>query len=151
VRGLDADDAGNVVIEFIVLTAFLMVPLIYLIIAVFQVQGSAYGITEATREAGRAYVEAESSANAYSRACTAATIAMRNQGGGDFSCSTELKITCVSDDGCAPTLTPGDTIRVEIEMAVGLPMLPTSVFGQPITVSLHSVHDEVVDAFRSAR
>lgn len=150
-RRIATDDAGNVVIEFIVLAAFLMVPLIYLIVAIFQVQGSAYGITEAAREAGRAYVEADSSAGAFAQACTAATVALSDQVADDFDCTTELKVSCVSDDGCTPTLTPGDTVRVEIDLSVGLPMLPTSVFGQPTTISLHSVHDEDVDAFRSTR
>ncbi len=72
-------DAGNAVLEFVVLAAFLMVPLIYIIIAVAQVQGSAYGATEATREAGRAFVGAATSADASRQACTAATVALRNE------------------------------------------------------------------------
>jgi Flp pilus assembly protein TadG len=147
---IGADD-GNAVLEFIVLCVFLMVPLVYIMLAVLQVQGSAYGITEATREAGRAFVEADSTADAYLQACTAATVAMSNQLPDTFDCQSELKITCLSDDGCASTLSPGDTVRVEIDLAVGLPMLPTSVFGAPTTVALHSVHDEVVDSFRARR
>jgi Flp pilus assembly protein TadG len=58
------DDGGNAVLEFVVLAAFLMVPLIYIIMAVAQVQGSAYGVTEATREAGRAFVGAATSTDA---------------------------------------------------------------------------------------
>jgi hypothetical protein len=150
-RRVPADESGNAVLEFIVLTAFLMVPLIYLITAVFEVQGSAYGVTEATREAGRAYVEAGSGADAFDQACTAATVALSNQVSDAFTCRTQLKVICLSANGCASQLVPGDTIRVEIDLSVALPMLPRSVFGQPTTISLHSVHDEVVDAFRSAR
>ncbi|MGH8890192.1 MAG: pilus assembly protein [Acidothermaceae bacterium] len=146
----DATDGGNVVIEFIVMTALLLIPLTYLVLAVFRVQGSAYGITEAAREAGRAFVEADSSADASQQACAAATIAMRNQVA-TFDCATQLQISCISATGCAPMLNPGVTIRVEIDLSVGLPLLPTSVFGQPTTVGLHSVHDEVVDQFRGAR
>lgn len=148
---LHHDDDGNAVLEFIVLCAFLMVPLVYILLAVLRVQGSAYGIAEATREAGRAFVAADSSADAYQQACVAATIAMRNQVADPFDCALQLKISCLSDDGCAPALTPGDTIRVEIDLSVGLPMLPTSVFGNPTGVSLRSLHDEVVDQFRPAR
>lgn len=46
---------------------------------------------------------------------------------------------------------PGETIRVEINLNVGLQFLPTSVFGQPLTVRLHAVHDEVVDQYRAQR
>lgn len=149
--GVIGPEAGNVVIEFIVMTALLLIPLTYIVLAVFRVQGSAYGVTEAAREAGRAFVEADSSTDAFAQACAAATIAMRNQVSGNFDCAAQLKISCVSAPGCAPTLTPGATIRVEIDLSVGLPMLPTSVFGRPATVGLHSVHDEVVDEFRGAR
>ena len=146
-----ADDSGNAVLEFVVLSAFLMVPLVYVVLAVFQVQGSAYGITEATREAGRAFVEAGTLDDAYRQACTAATTALKNQVSDPFDCVSQLKISCVAAPGCAPQLTPGETVRVEIDLAVGLPFLPTSVFGAPLTVPLHAVHDEVVDEFRAAR
>jgi len=148
---LHCDDDGNAVLEFIVLCAFLMVPLVYILLAVMQVQGSAYGIAEATREAGRAFVAADSSADGYQQACVAATIAMRNQVSDAFDCGSQLKISCMSNDGCAPALAPDDTIRVEIDLSVGLPMLPTSVFGTPTAISLKSLHDEVVDQFRPVR
>lgn len=143
-------EAGNAVIEFIVLGVLLMAPLVYVMLAVFTVQASAYGVTEAAREAGRAFVEAKSSADAYEQACLAATLALRNQARGSFDCATELKVSCLSG-ACAPALTPGDTIRVEIDLPVGLPMLPTSVFGQPTAIALRASHDEVVDRYRGTR
>jgi len=144
-------DAGNAVLEFVVLAAFLMVPLIYIIIAVAQVQGSAYGATEATREAGRAYVGAATSLDAPRRACTAATVALRNAVDTPFDCATELHVSCVSDAGCTAGLVPGETIRVEIDLTVGLPFLPTSVFGRSLSMHVHAVHDEIVDPYRPTR
>jgi Flp pilus assembly protein TadG len=148
---LTGDDAGNAILEFIVLSAFLMVPLVYIILAVLQVQGSAYGVTEATREAGRAFVEARTVDDAYRQACIAATVALHNQLSTTFDCTTQLKISCATGNGCATELAPGETIRVEIDLAVRLPFLPTAVFGQPITVPVHALYDEVVDAFRAPR
>lgn len=142
-------DSGSAVLEFVVLAVLLLVPLVYVVLAVLRVQGAAYGIAEATREAGRAYVSAEASADAAARACTAATIAMRDQVTDDFDCATQLRITCTGS--CAPALAPGDTIRVEIDLPVALPMLPSSVFGNSTAISLQSVHDEVVDEFRASR
>jgi Flp pilus assembly protein TadG len=144
-------DTGNAVLEFVVLAAFLMVPLIYIIIAVAQVQGSAYGATEATREAGRAYVGAATSEDASRQACTAATVALRNAVDTPFDCASQLHVSCVSDDGCAAGLVPGETIRIEIDLSVGLPFLPTSVFGHPLSVAVHAVHDEIVDRYRAKR
>jgi Flp pilus assembly protein TadG len=142
-------EAGNAVLEFVVLAVLLLVPLVYVILAVLRVQGAAYGIAEATREAGRAYVTADSSSDAVARACTAATVAMRNQVADNFDCATQLRITCIG--GCAPALSPGDTIRVEINLPVALPMLPSYVFGNSTAISLQSVHDEIVDQFRATR
>jgi Flp pilus assembly protein TadG len=145
------DEAGNAVLEFVVLTAFLMIPLVYIIIAVLQVQGSAYGVTEATREAGRAFVEAKTSSDAFSQACTAATVALRNNSAIRFDCASQLQVSCIAPSGCSANLTPGQTIRVEIDVDVGLEFLPRAVFGQPLTVRLHAVHDEVVDQYRAKR
>jgi Flp pilus assembly protein TadG len=145
------DDAGNAVLEFVVLSVFLMVPLIYIIIAVAQVQGSAYGATEATREAGRAFVGAATSSDASRQACTAATLALRNEVATPFDCASHLQVSCVSNPGCTTGLVPGETIRVEIDLTVGLPFLPASVFGHSLGVPVHAVHDEIVDPYRPKR
>jgi Flp pilus assembly protein TadG len=144
-------DAGNAVLEFVVLAMFLMVPLIYIIIAVSQVQGSAYGATEAAREAGRAFIRADSSVDASKQACTAATVALQNAVATPFDCASQLRVSCVSDTACAIGLVPGETIRVEIDLTVGLPFLPTSVFGHSLSVPVHAVHDEIVDPYRATR
>lgn len=150
VRRSQADD-GNAVVEFVILVALLMVPLVYLMLAVFRVQGAAYGITEAAREAGRAFVGADSTAAGYRRACTAAEVALQSQfTEADFDCTRNLSISCPAA-GCSPSLQPGQTVRVRIDLAVALPFLPAQVFGHPTGISLHSVHDEIVDSFRQAR
>jgi Flp pilus assembly protein TadG len=144
----DVED-GNAVLEFVFLCAFFMVPLVYIVLAVFQVQATAYGITEATREAGRAFVTADSSASAYERACVAATIALRNQSV-SFDCGADLHITCTGGD-CTDPLSPGNTVRVEIDDDVSLPFLPRSVFGVQPAIPVASVHDEAVDEYRAKR
>lgn len=149
-------DAGNAILEFVVLGVLLMVPLIFIVLAVFRVQGSAYGVTEAAREAGRSFVHARSSDDAYAQACTAATVALENQIPDPFDCQ-NLRISCLSGNCLYDAasggirLTAGTTIRVEIDLAVSLPMLPSSVFGNRLAVHLHSVHDEVVDVFTADR
>jgi len=148
-RLVEDAEAGNAVLEFVVLAVLLLVPLVYLMLAVLRVQGTAYGIAEATREAGRAFVSADASSDPYAQACTAATIAMRNQVTDTFDCRSRLSISCVG--ACSPTPAPGDTIRVEIDLPVALPMLPASMFGNSTAISLKSVHDEVVDEFRARR
>ena len=55
-------DAGNALVEFTYLAVLLMVPLVYVLLAGFQVQRAAFGVTEAARQAGRAYARADSGA-----------------------------------------------------------------------------------------
>ena len=144
-------DDGNAVLEFIVLTALFLIPLTYLMLAVFQVQGAAYSVTEAAREAGHAFVEADSLAAAYPRACTAAQVALVDQGSGRSDCATQVEISCVSDQPCTTQLAPGTTIRASLMLAVPLPFLPSSVFGIPLTIKVSATHDEVVDSYRAGR
>ena len=47
------DDGGNAIIEFVYLAVLLMVPLVYVLLTVFRVQGAAYAVSSAAREAGR--------------------------------------------------------------------------------------------------
>ena len=50
------DEAGSALIELSWLAILLLVPLVYVITSVFDVQRAAYGVTAATRAAGQAYV-----------------------------------------------------------------------------------------------
>jgi Flp pilus assembly protein TadG len=150
-RSADPQDDGNAMLEFIALTALFFIPLTYLILAVFQVQGSAYGVTEAAREAGHAFVQADSLDAARVQSCAAAELALQDQSAMLSDCSTQLQITCVSDQACTPQLTPGATIRAHLSVAVPLPFLPSSIFGIPLTITVAATHDEIVDPYRAAR
>ncbi|HEX6756352.1 MAG TPA: hypothetical protein VF109_10465, partial [Mycobacteriales bacterium] len=80
--GLDrphATDGGTAVVEFLLLGVLLMVPLLYLALAASSVQRSVYGVTQAAREAGRAYATG-SAATSADRADYAAALALADQG-----------------------------------------------------------------------
>ncbi|MFI5955247.1 hypothetical protein [Cryptosporangium sp. NPDC051539] len=47
-------DDGSAIIEFVWGGVLLLVPLLYVVLAVFEVQRNAFAVTEAAREAGRA-------------------------------------------------------------------------------------------------
>lgn len=146
-------DEGNAIVEFVYLAVLLMVPLVYLVLTVLTLERAAFGVTAATREAGRAYVTAGDDADGRTRALTAARLALADQGldlGTD-----ELQIRCSAD----PCLTPGASVDVRIDVAVALPGLP-AVFcsGQgadrscaiPASVAVHGRHTEQVARFRDA-
>lgn len=70
-------DDGNAVVEFVYLAVLLMVPLVYVVLAVFDVQRAAFGVTEAARQAGRTWVASGCDDD---RARAAADLALADQG-----------------------------------------------------------------------
>jgi hypothetical protein len=72
-------DSGTAVVEFVLLGVVLLVPLLYLVLALSAVQRTVYGVTQAAREAGRAYVTGTAS-TAVARADHAARLALTDQG-----------------------------------------------------------------------
>jgi Flp pilus assembly protein TadG len=73
-------EEGSALIEFVGLGVLLLLPLLYLLLSVFSVQRAAFAVTQAAREAGRAYATAPSSSLAAERANYAAQLALDSQG-----------------------------------------------------------------------
>jgi len=135
-------DDGNALVEFTYLSVLLMVPLVYLLTTVFQVQRAAFGVTEAARQAGRAYVTADTAAQGAIRAQEAADLAMRDQIPGFGSAR-------LSFPG-SPSLAPGSAVTVVVRHDVTLPILG-GLFGEvEPTIPVRATHVEVVDLFREA-
>lgn len=133
-------DDGSALLEFTYLAILLMVPLVYVLTTVFQVQRAAFGVTEAARQAGRAYATAESDAQGRARAEAAARLALQDQG-------IELvePLQLVPSDGVAP----GSTVRVRVTHRVVLPLVG-GLFGDavPPNVPVRADHVAVVDRFK---
>ncbi|NUR09441.1 MAG: hypothetical protein HOQ45_20855, partial [Nocardioidaceae bacterium] len=70
------DQRGTALVEVTWLAVLLLVPLLYVVLAVFEVQRAAYAVSAATRAAGRAYTLAPDQASAGLRARAAADVAM---------------------------------------------------------------------------
>jgi Flp pilus assembly protein TadG len=135
-------DDGNALVEFAYLAVLLMVPLVYVLLTVFQVQRAAFGVTEAARSAGRAYVTAVTPAQAAARAQEAADLAMRDQIPGYGSSNVAYPH--------APSLLPGSTVTIVVRHDVTLPILG-GLFGEiEPTIPVRATYVEVVDAFREA-
>ncbi len=144
-RRNDASDGGAAMIEFIVLAVTLAVPLAYLLLAVFDVQRAAYGASSATREAGRVFVRAPSTATAEARARAAAAVALADQG---LSLSDgELEISC----SASPCLTPGATVRISFRTEVSLPLVPNFGGDGLAAMPISATHTQVVDKYSAIR
>jgi Flp pilus assembly protein TadG len=138
-------ERGSAIVEFTFLSVLFMVPLLYLLLTVFQVQRAAYAVTAATREAGRALATAPSEGVGFDRAHAAAGIALADHdldlNGGD------MNIDC-SGFTC---LTPGERITVAMEIDVPLPFVPALWDGSfAASLPVRATHVQVVDSYRAS-
>lgn len=141
------NERGSGVVEFSWLVLLLLVPLVYLLLAVFDVQRASYGAAAASRAAGRAFVLAPDQATGYARAESAARVVLADQGVDAAAASVDV--------ACSPTpgacLTPGSTITVAVTVQQPVPLVP-DVFGSSSpTVRVRSSHAEPYGTFREAR
>jgi len=141
VRRLSGAD-GNALVEFTYLSVLLFIPLLYVLLTVFQVQRAAFAVTEAARQAGRAYATADSPGSGTARATLASDLALRDQG---------LPSGGAPAVGCSTTcLAPGSTVTVTVSYTVTLPVLGFLLPGDlSPTIPVSATHTEVVDTFRA--
>ena len=124
-------ERGTALVEFTWLGILLLVPLIYVVVSVFEVQRASYGVSTASRSAARAFSLAPTAAEGEARARAAVRTALQDQGldGHHF----DLRITC------APAcLQPGSTVTVQLRTNVDLPLLPDSLGGNKPSFRLDS-------------
>jgi Flp pilus assembly protein TadG len=139
------DENGSAIVEFTFLSVLFMVPLLYLLLTVFQVQRAAYAVTAATREAARAFVTADSESTAFDRAYAAAGISLADHDLGVHA--NALRIECTSGTAC---LSPGSQVTVALEVEVPLPFIPALWDGSFAAAGpVRATHVQVVDSYRS--
>jgi Flp pilus assembly protein TadG len=143
-RRLARKDDGAAVIEFVVLVTLVLVPIVYLVLAVMQVQAASFAVTQAVREAGRAYVQADSLGQARNDARAAVAVALQDQG---FEIRSDtMKIDC-GNPGC---FAPGTTVTLDVTVKVRLPFLPDSLAESTASnIPVNARHSVVIDTYRS--
>jgi Flp pilus assembly protein TadG len=146
---LQAED-GSAVVEFVFVAVLVLVPLIYLIVAVATVQRSQLTVTQAAREAGRAFATSDAAADAPNRVRAAVRLAVENQGLPDDVAVRFVAVGASCDAApVVPSLTPGAAFTVCVTRHVDLPAVPRVVAGRGITtVGRYDVH---VDDYRTVR
>ncbi len=140
------DQRGNAVVEFSWLAILLLLPLLYVILAVFDVQRHAYGATAAAHAAGRAFIlvqRGEGEDVARERALEAAKVAMADQG--VQIVPSDLDITC--DPAC---LQPGSIVTVRLQTQVPLPLLPDVIGDDRPSIRVTARHVETYCQFCAA-
>ena len=144
--GRRRDESGTALVEVTWLAILLLVPLVYLVLAVYDVQRHAFASTAAARAAGRAFVLAPDGAQAASAARAAAEVALADQdvdAGG-----VNLRLTCLPVGDC---LAPGSVVRVEVRTQVRLPLVPTALGDGAPSIRVDARHTVPYGTFREDR
>ena len=140
-------ETGTAIVEFVWLAILLLVPLLYIVLAVFDTQRAAYAATAAARSASRAFVTAPDQATAYSRAEAAARLAFGDQG--IDAASFTLTISCRPDP--QRCLAPGSVVAAEVRSAADLPLMPSARGGNTPRIAVAATHRSPYGTFREAR
>jgi Na+-transporting methylmalonyl-CoA/oxaloacetate decarboxylase gamma subunit len=138
-------DRGSATIEFVAVGVLLLVPLVYVVIALSRVQAAAFAADGSAREAARAFVTAADEEDGRRRAAIAVRLGLLDQGFTDPDAGA-LAIECERADAC---LTPGGRVRIQVEVRVLLPGVPNFLDrALPAGTTVRSSQVAVVDQFR---
>jgi len=140
-------ESGSAIVEFVWLGLILLVPLVYILLAVFDTQRASYGVSAASRAAGRVFVLAPDQVSAYARADRAARVALADQGVDAGSAA--VTISCRPDP--ARCLSPGAVVTVVVRTTQPLPMTPSLMGASRPSVTVDSTHTEPYGTFREDR
>lgn len=148
VRRLTSSDEGSAIVEFVFVAVVVLVPLVYLVVAVASVQRSTLAVTQAAREAGRAFATAGSTEAGLGRARAAVRLAVTDEGLPD---DVDLRFVSVGSDcdgsRMTPELRPGMEYAVCVTRHSQLPGVPAFLSGRGVTtIGRYVVH---VDDYRA--
>lgn len=130
------DESGSALVEFSWLAIILLVPLIWIIMSVFEVQRGAFATSAAARAAGRAYALAPDDATGEVRARAVVEQVLADQG--TRGQQARVQVSCDASGGNCHVGTSVITVRVD--SAVDLPFFP-AIFGRgSATFSLDASH-----------
>ncbi|MFM1917010.1 MAG: hypothetical protein RJB01_525 [Actinomycetota bacterium] len=137
-----AGERGSATIEFVIVVIGIVMPLVYITLAVAAVHGARSAASHGVREAARVLMEADASGAGLARARQAVDMAFADHGL-DVPVDA-LTVTCTS----APCLMPGSSVNVGVSWSMPLPWMPQILHAAAVwpiqeQFSLH------VDDFRS--
>jgi Flp pilus assembly protein TadG len=135
-----ADERGSAVVEFVFLGVLLLVPVVYLVLTVGQVQGASFAVVGAADQAAKVYADAPTAREGDSRAREAVRLALSDFGFEEQDATVE--ITCGGE-----CLTPGSMVTVTVALHVPLPLVPSVAGTYPSAARVDSSATQIVERF----
>ncbi len=138
---------GSALVELTWLGILLLVPMLWIVLSVFEVQRGAFAVSGAARAAGRAYALAPSDAVGRARAEAVTRQALDDQGLRDVGFA--LRVTCTPYPHDCHTGT--SVITVEVRSRVDLPLMPSALGGSAPSFALDARHTVPIGQFQETR
>ena len=139
-----ASDSGSAMLEFIVVGVAIIMPLVYLAIAVMTLHAGSFAAHAAAREAARGFIASGSVAEGNSLA-----IALMQQAFADHGVEAAIPTLVITCTG-GPCLSPGSQVNANISSTVPLPLIPHWGEAAPLSFPVEASVTLMVDQFRQA-
>lgn len=135
-------ERGSAVVEFTFLALLLMVPLVYFIITVGQIQGGAFAVVGAADQAAKVYVAQADAETGRMAAEQAVVLALADYG--HPADNSRMEASCQPSD----CLAPGSAVTITVHLTVPLPFVPFSDSFRLNASQLDASATQVVGRFR---
>ncbi len=129
------DQRGSGLVEFVWLGIILVIPLVWIILSVFEVQRGAFAVSAAARAAGRAYALAPDDQVGLDRARAVAALTLEDQGSPGMTA-----VVSASCEPGPPCHQGTSVIVVSVVSGVDLPLLPDLFGHQKPSFALSATH-----------
>jgi len=140
-RGRLGAEDGNALVEFVVLSAALLIPSLYLVLTLGNVQAAVFAADSISRDVARIHATEPDPARAAERAALHTEMILEDHG---MAARDVVTLRC-SEDPCA---TPGGTITAQVRVPVPVPGLGP-VLGETGPVTVGASHVVQVDQYRT--
>lgn len=142
--GRSRDQRGTALVELVWLGVLLLIPMVWILLSVFDVQRGSFGVSSAARAAGRAFALAPSDAVGQARAEAVARQALADQG--MAQAPLEVRVTCTPYP--ANCHQGSSVVTVRVSTRVDLPLLPQVLGAQAPTFALDATHRVPIGEFQ---
>jgi Flp pilus assembly protein TadG len=138
------DERGSALVELSWLGILLILPMLWIVMSVFEVQRGAFGVSAAARAAARAYALAPDDTSGLVRAREAARVALDDQG--VHGVTPEVRVSCSPYPGDCHQGT--SVITVAVHSRVVLPLMPSALGGNRPSFALDAVQTVPIGQFQ---
>ena len=140
-------DDGSASLEFITAGLILLLPMVYLILTLSQIQGGSFAVEGAARQAARVFVQAETPDAGEAAAQRAVDFALTDAGLDPGTADIDVRCSSRADT----CLTRNGEVTVVVRVVVPLPMVPAALdVAAPIGVPLEASATQRVSRFWGA-